>query len=91
MLAIVVVSVCALGATLLLFYISIRSMNLIDRLSDKILSFTSPTAFATYGASTPTAQQEADQFRVPSNGKSSGKVFAGFSSEYNLPPDLEPI
>lgn len=78
-------------ACLLLFYIVIKSLKLIDRLSDKVLSFASPQAFATYGASTPTAVDEEQQFRVPSNGKSHRKVLAGFTNEYNLPPDLESI
>jgi hypothetical protein len=89
--------IIALVALLFQFYTSHRQMKLIDRCTDKILSYASPSAFATYATSTPTAKDDASHsFRDPyevvavgSNGKSSSQVPPGYNGDYPLPDHLE--
>ena len=49
------------------FYLAHRSMVLVDRLTDKIMSDRNPQAYVAYATTTPTAKEE--QFSHQGNGK----------------------
>jgi hypothetical protein len=58
----------ATGLVLLIaFYLTHRSMVLVDRLTDKIMSDKNPQAYVAYATTTPTVKEE--QFSHPGNGK----------------------
>jgi hypothetical protein len=52
---------------LLAFYLAHRSMVLVDRLTDKIMSEKNPQAYVAYATTTPTKEEE--KFSHSGNGK----------------------
>jgi len=86
-----IVVVFALLTMLLQYSHANKSQKLVDRFSDKLLSLTSTNSFATYATMTPTAKEDEVHIQSGGNGKSNGKVFAGFPSEMAFPDHLEPI
>lgn len=71
-------------AVLFFFYVTHKSLHLIDRLTDKIMAERSPQAFVNYATTTPTVKDE--QFR-PAEGN--GKLAARTPGQDELPSYLE--
>jgi hypothetical protein len=70
---------------LIAFYLAHRSMVLVDRLTDKIMSEKNPQAFVAYATTTPTKEEE--KFL----GKGNGKTHARTPGQESLPSYLEEV
>jgi hypothetical protein len=70
---------------LIAFYLAHRSMVLVDRLTDKIMSEKNPQAFVAYATTTPTKEEE----KFPHQGN--GKTPARTPGQDALPSYLEEI